>query len=332
MKTKIGICGLPNSGKSSFIKLCTKSEVEIANYPFTTLKSGEYSFFIYSPELKELYKVTKTKEVILDYLILIDVPGLIRGAHKGEGLGNEFLSYLRKSQAILEIVRNFKNDDVPHFEGSIDPIRDILIIEEEIIASEKEIIERNLKSLKKEDKEREKVKILEKILDEIQPFKRFEALNEFVKEYNLLITKPWYLLINGNEIDLDEEIKKTFKKIYFLDVKWELDLREEKEDYYLLSKLDNFANEFRKDLDLIQFFTFTKEITQEWFIKNGSTYKEAAGLIHSEFEEKIKAVEVINLFEFLEIGDWENAKKQGKIKIKSKDDKVEENDILLIKI
>lgn len=328
MKTKIGICGLPNSGKSSFVKLISKADVLIADYPFTTLKAGEYSFFIFSPELKELHQITKTKEVIPDFLIVIDVPGLIKGAHRGEGLGNEFLSYLRKGDVVLEIVRNFKNPNVPHPEGNIDPLRDILIIEEEILLSEKEILERNLKTLKK-TKEKEKTEIIEKILENLEPFRRFEEFNENLKDYNLLITKPWYLLINGEIFDLDEEIKKIFKGIYFLDVLWELEISQYNEED---SSLSIFANQFRKDLNLIQFFTFTKEITQEWFIKKGSTYFEAAGLIHSDFQKKMKSVEVMELNEFKEIKNWELAKKMGKIKIKSKSDIICENEIILIKI
>ena len=328
MNFKIGICGLPNAGKSSFIKLASSAEVLIGEYPFTTLKSSEYSFFIFSPELKTLHEITKTKDVIPDYLILVDVPGLIKGAHKGEGLGNEFLSYLRSTDVILEIVRNFKNQNVPHPEGNIDPLRDILIIEEEIIEAEKEILERNLKIIKKRG-EKEKELAIESILKNLKPFKRFPEFSEVLKEYNLLLTKDWYLLINGEEISIDDEIKTAFKNIYFLDVKWEIEAKEFED---LPKSFYNFSYKFRKDLNIIQFFTFTQEITQEWFIKNGATYLEAAYLIHSDFGEKFKEAQVINLEEFLIFKDWELAKKSGKIKIKGKEDKVEENDIILIKI
>ena len=142
MKVKIGLCGLPNSGKSTFIKLVSQVEVLIAPYPFTTLKAQEYAVPIISQELKTLYSITQTLQLIPPYLIFVDVPGLIRGAHKGEGLGNEFLSYLRGSDVILEIVRNFKREDVPHPEGSIDPLRDIKIIEEEVRLSDEEILKR----------------------------------------------------------------------------------------------------------------------------------------------------------------------------------------------
>ncbi|GBD34372.1 Ribosome-binding ATPase YchF [bacterium HR35] len=328
MNFKIGLCGLPNSGKSSFIKLTSEADVLIANYPFTTLKAGEYSFFIFSEELKKLHQITQTPEVIPDYLILVDVPGLIRGAHRGEGLGNEFLSYLRKGNVVLEIVRNFENKEVPHPEGKVDPLRDILIIEEEIIQAEKEILERNLKVLKKTN-QKEKIEAMEKILIQLEPFKRMPEFDEILKEYNLLITKPWYLLVNGEECDLPSEVLKTFQSVYFLDVKWEIEAKEIKD---LPKKFNEFSNKFRLDLNLIQFFTFTKEITQEWFIKRGSSYLEAAELIHSDFAQKFKEAQTLSLEEFLELKDWELAKKLGKIKIKGKKDKVEENEIIWFKI
>jgi len=327
MRVKIGICGLPNSGKSSFVKLVSQAEVEIGIYPFTTLKASEYAFIIFSPELKELHQLTKTPEVIPDYLIVVDVPGLIRGAHKGEGLGNEFLSYLRKGDVVLEIVRNFFNPEVSHPEGSIDPWRDLLIIEEEIILSEKEILVRNLKTVKKTG-DHKKMMAMEKILDEAEPFKRFLDLKDILKEYNLLLTKPWYLLVNGEEIPMRDELK-VFERVYFLDIWWELESRQDKS---LQTKFESFANEFRKDLHLLEFFTFNERITQSWFIQKGSTYEEAGGLIHSDFKEKIKGVETISLEEFKTIGNWEEAKKLGKIKTKSKNDLVQEHEIILIKI
>jgi len=328
MNFKIGICGLPNAGKSSFIKLASEASVLIGEYPFTTLKSSEYTFFIFSPELKKLHEITKTKYIIPDYLILVDVPGLIRGAHKGEGLGNEFLSYLRNADVVLEIVRNFKNQNVPHPEGNIDPLRDILIIEEEIIESEREILERNLKIIKKRG-EKEKETVMEYMLKNLEPFKRFIEFSEILKEYNLLLTKNWYLLINGEEFNLDKEIKPAFKNVYFLDVKWEIEAKELED---LPKSFYDFSYKFRKNLDLLQFFTFTQEITQEWFIKEGSTYLDAAYLIHSDFGEKFKEAQVIKTDDFFLFKDWELAKKSCKIKTKGKKDKIEENDIILIKI
>jgi ribosome-binding ATPase YchF (GTP1/OBG family) len=305
MKIKIGLCGLPNSGKSTFIKLVSQVEVLIASYPFTTLKAQEYAAPIISQELKTLHSITQTPQIISPYLIFVDVPGLIRGAHKGEGLGNEFLSYLRGCDVILEIVRNFKREDIPHPEGSIDPLRDIKIIEEEVRLADEEILQRARKG-------------------RVQP----EAL---------LLNKDWFLLVNGENTDITQ-IKKEldinrFKNIYTLDLLWELEILESKElQNEFQPKVFEFLNQFRKDLGLIQFFTFTKEITQGWFIKKDSSIIDAAGMIHSDFALKFKGAETISLENFVKIKDWEKAKKLGLIKNKGREAKIEENEIIFVKI
>jgi hypothetical protein len=305
MKIKIGLCGLPNSGKSTFIKLVSQVEVLIAPYPFTTLKAQEYAVPIISQELKTLHLITQTPQLIPPYLIFVDVPGLIRGAHKGEGLGNEFLSYLRGCDVILEIVRNFKREDVPHPEGSIDPLRDIKIIEGEVRLADEEILKRAKKG-------------------RVQP----EAL---------LLNKDWFLLMNGENTNMTQIEKELdinrFKNIYTLDLLWELEILENKEiQNEFQPKVFEFLNQFRKDLDLIQFFTFTKEITQGWFIKKDSSIIEAAGMIHSDFALKFKVAETISLENFVKIKDWEKAKKLGLIQNKGREAKIEENEIIFVKI
>jgi ribosome-binding ATPase YchF (GTP1/OBG family) len=305
MKIKIGLCGLPNSGKSTFIKLVSQVEVLIAPYPFTTLKAQEYAVPIISQELKALHSITQTPQIVPPYLIFVDVPGLIRGAHKGEGLGNEFLSYLRGCDIILEIVRNFKREDVPHPEGSIDPLRDIKIIEEEVRLADEEILKR--------------------------------AKKEKIHREALLLNKDWFLLVNGedtNIIRIENELDTNrFKNIYTLDLLWELEILANKE---LQSEFQpmvfEFLNQFRKDLGLIQFFTFTKEITQGWFIKKDSSIIDAAGMIHSDFALKFKVAETISLENFVKIKDWEKAKKLGLIQNKGREAKIEENEIIFVKI
>jgi ribosome-binding ATPase YchF (GTP1/OBG family) len=305
MKIKIGLCGLPNSGKSTFIKLVSQVEVLIAPYPFTTLKAQEYAVPIISQELKTLHSITQTPQIVSPYLIFVDVPGLIRGAHKGEGLGNEFLSYLRGCDGILEIVRNFKREDVPHPEGSIDPLRDIKIIEEEVRLADEEILKRAKKG-------------------RVQP----EAL---------LLNKDWFLLINGEDINITQIEKELntniFKNIYTLDLLWELEILENEElQKEFQPKVFEFLNQFRKDLGLIQFFTFTKEITQGWFIKKDSLIIDAAGMIHSDFALKFKVAETISLENFVKIKDWEKAKKLGLIQNKGREAKIKENEIIFVKI
>jgi ribosome-binding ATPase YchF (GTP1/OBG family) len=339
---QIGVCGLPNAGKSTLLKLLSKIELEIAPYPFTTKKPKEVIVPVLTDELISLHNITKTKDLFPAPLNFLDVPGLIKGSHKGLGLGNEFLSYLRSCDIVLEVVRNFERKDVPHPEGEIDPERDILIIEEEIIEADKRIIEENLKKLKKA-KIDDKVLALEDILKNLEPFKRFKEYDELLKEYNLLITKDWYLILNGErKIDLGKFENLCFKKIYKFDFEFELELEENedlKEEYK--SEVKEFLKNFRKDLDIIQFFTFTKEITQSWFLENGSNILKAAGIIHSDFEKKFKYAEVIELEKFLELYKNSNetiekivnltlAKNSGALKTVGKDYIVKDCDIIKI--
>lgn len=346
---KIGLCGLPNSGKSTFIKLVSKAEVLIAPYPFTTLKSKEYAVPVISEELKLLHSITKTNNLVPPYIFFVDIPGLIRGAHKGEGLGNEFLSYLRSCDVVLEIARNFKRDDVPHPEGEIDPLRDILIIEDEIIKADEEIIQRAINKLEKEKTKEllEKLVILKIIYKSIKDnpnnefnFRRFPEYSETLKEFNLLLTKEWFLLLNGpteddNFLSSSELLKGIFKNIYHLDLLLEIELLEETDLNKFVdsqSKVYNFLNQLRKDVGLNQFFTYNKDKTQGWFVKSKSKIIEVVSKIHSDFVSKFKMAESISLDKFLEIGDWEKAKKLGLIKYKGREATVEENEIIFIKI
>lgn len=328
MKISVGICGLPNSGKSTFLKLVSQIEVLIAPYPFTTLKPQEAVVPVFSSELSLLHSITKTPKVIPGYLNFIDIPGLIRGAHRGEGLGNEFLSYLRGADTVLEIVRNFIREEVIHPEGEIDPERDILIMEEEIIEAEKNLLEKAIKKLEKTKDER--LEDLKNVYQNLKPFKRFPEFKERLKEFNLLLVKDWFLLINGRELKFQNQV---FKNIYNLDLEWELEiLKNEELQKEIKPKIYDFLNELRKDLNLVQFFTFTKDITQAWFIKKKSKIIEAAEMIHSDFALKFKIAETISLENFLKIKDWGKAKEMGFIKLKGREAEVEENEIIFVKI
>lgn len=328
----IGFCGLPNSGKSTFLKLLTKFEAEIGNYPFTTKKSQIATAKVISESLKNLHFITQTKNLIPPFLSFLDVPGLIRGSHKGLGLGNEFLSYLRQADVILEIVRNFKREDVVHAEGNIDPQRDILLIEEEIIMADKKIIEENLIKLKKQNQHKDKIEAMSFIYEQIEAFKRFPAYSEILKEYNLLVTKDWYLILNGGlNFDHANFESLCFKKIYNLDFQFELELENEPEMQKLYKgNINIFLNNFRKDIGLIEFFTYTDEITQGWFIKESSDIIEAAKMIHSDFVQKFKYAEVFNISDLKKIENIKNIKELGLVKSVGKDYIVKEGDVLRI--
>lgn len=334
MSKKIGLCGLPNSGKSTFLKLITTTDVEIDIYPFTTKKPNIALAQVISPNLLALHQITKTKSLIPAFLEFTDIPGLIKGAHKGLGLGNEFLSYLRACDIVLEVVRNFESENVVHVEGEIDVERDILIIEEEIIEADKKIIDENIKKLEKQPQKKDVLKALKEIKEKLEPFKRFPEFNQILKEYNLLLVKDWYLIINGEKsINLEKLRDLCFKNIYIFDFKFELEIEENEElKKEFGSRKIEFLNQFRKDIGLIEFFTFTSEITQSWFIDKNSTIIQCAEKIHTDFAKKFKSAEVINIETFLKIQDWHLAKAKGEIKIVGKDYIVKEGDIIKVNI
>ncbi|MCS7183816.1 MAG: DUF933 domain-containing protein [Patescibacteria group bacterium] len=332
MKT-IGFCGLPNSGKSTLLKLLTKTETLIANYPFTTISPKLARGFFISNNLLQLHSLTKTPEIRPAYLNFLDVPGLIRGSHKGLGLGNEFLSYLRQSDIILEIIRNFKREDVIHSEGEVDPERDILLIEEEILQSEKKIIEENLQKIKRQPAKKDLAEKFIFILDNLQPFKRFPELKKDLKEYNLLLTKDWFLIFNGDlKIDKKNFENLCFKSIYQLDFQFELELQENRElQKEYPSQVNDLLNQIKKDIDLIEFFTFTDEITQSWLIERDNYLIKSAELIHSDFAKKFKSAEVINIKQFLiHKKNWSELKNLGLLKQVGRDYCIEEGDIIRI--
>jgi ribosome-binding ATPase YchF (GTP1/OBG family) len=333
MKT-IGFCGLPNAGKSTFLKLLTQTETLISNYPFTTLTPKLAKGFFISDNLSQLYAQTKTAKLIPSYLNFLDVPGLIKGSHKGLGLGNEFLSYLRQADYILEIVRNFKREDVIHSEGYLDPERDVLLIEEEIILADKKIIEDNLRQLtkRKNDQEKNKIEKLEYLLSKIEPFKRFPELADDLKEYNLLLTKEWFLIFNG---DLDVDLKKFsslgFRKVFQLDFQFELELQENSDlQKEIPSQLNIFLNDLRHALCLIEVFTFTEEITQSWLVDKDSLIINFAFQIHTDFGQKFKYGEVVSLDNFLLLPNWSLLKSKGLIKQVGKDYHLQEAEIVKI--
>lgn len=331
MKT-IGFCGLPNTGKSTFLKLLTKTQTLIANYPFTTTSPKLAKGYFISDNLFKLYSITKTPQLIPSSLNFLDVPGLIRGSHKGFGLGNEFLSYLRQADVILEIVRNFKREDVVHSEGDIDPERDILLIEEEILQAEKRIIEENLNKAKRQSNKKDRFEKLNYLLNNLEPFKRFPELKEDLKEYNLLLTKDWFLIFNGNlPIEISKFENFCFKNIFQLDFQFELELQQDQElQKEFQPQINNFLNKFRQSLNLIEFFTFTQDITQSWLIEKDTKIIEAAGIIHSDFAKKFKIAEVVNLEKFINNPNWSLLKSKGIVKQVSKNYLIQEGDIIKI--
>lgn len=271
---KIGIVGLPNVGKSTLFKLLTKVEVDIANYPFCTINPNIGCVKVPDNRLQKLASFSNSEKIIPTAIEFVDIAGLVKGAHQGAGLGNQFLSHIREVDAILHLVRSFKDENISHVDGSVDAKRDKETINLELIYADLATIEKRLHSVEKEVKsgsgEAEKTKeVLNKIKKgfDQEKFVRDLDLNEkeleLIKELNLLTLKPILIIYNQDKNQLEKESEDIIKKSY--DV-----------------------------LNLITFFTSGKEETKGWTIQKGDKAPKAAGKIHSDMERGFIRAEVIN--------------------------------------
>ena len=335
MKLSIGIVGLPNVGKSTLFKILTKQEVNIANYPFATIDPNVGIVSVPDERLEKLAKSSSSKKIIPAIIEFYDIAGLVKGANKGEGLGNKFLSHIRETNAIIHIVRCFKSAEIIHVEAEVNPLKDLEIINTELILKDLETVEKRLISLGKETKTGEKQKfkdleILKKINEGLNKnilianFNK-EIIDEpIVRELNFLTAKPQIYLLNGEEEDVDLELKE---KIKFLGA-----------DYLIinLSAVDiNNINELTKKayeiLGLISFLTTGEDETRAWTIKKGMKAPQAAGEIHTDFEKKFIKAEVINWQKLLELGSWSGAKQKGLIRLEGKEYIIQDGDVVIIK-
>ena len=285
--------------------------------------------------LEKLAKLSSSKKIIPAIIEFYDIAGLVKGANKGEGLGNKFLSHIRETNAIIHIVRCFKSAEIIHVEAEVNPLKDLEIINTELILKDLETVEKRLISLGKETKTGEKQKfkdleILKKINEGLNKnilianFNK-EIIDEpIVRELNFLTAKPQIYLLNGEEEDVDLELKE---KIKFLGA-----------DYLIinLSAVDiNNINELTKKayeiLGLISFLTTGEDETRAWTIKKGMKAPQAAGEIHTDFEKKFIKAEVINWQKLLELGSWSGAKQKGLIRLEGKEYIIQDGDVVIIK-
>jgi ribosome-binding ATPase YchF (GTP1/OBG family) len=330
MKLSIGIIGLPNVGKSTLFQMLTKQEVNIANYPFATIDPNVGIVEVPDSRIDALAKVSQSQKKIYAAIEFYDIAGLVRGAYKGEGLGNQFLSHIRNVEALVQIVRCFPQNDIVHIEGSVDPLRDIEIIEMELIFKDLETVSKRMEKLISEVRGGSKqakidLEVLEKAKKILEEGKLLYPLKEekIIKELQLLTAKPQILLFNGKKEYVDEKILEKINrdfgfKFLFFDLK----------NSNNLSPLIQLSYEI---LDLISFFTTGEDETRAWTIKKGTKAPEAAGVIHSDFEKGFIRAEVINWEKLIEAQGWNNAKQKGWIRLEGKEYIVKDGDVLLIR-
>ena len=336
MKLSIGIVGLPNVGKSTLFKLLTKQEILIANYPFATIDPNVGIVPVPDERLEKLNALSKSKKKIPAVVEFYDIAGLVKGAHKGEGLGNQFLMHIRETQAIVMVLRVFENAEIIHVENTVDPLRDLEILNTELALKDLDTVDKRFakaeaeaRTGKKEavqDKEllAELKQLLEKGQLPVSDPKVLERLRENVrmKDLNLLTAKRQVYLLNGATSDVSEALKAKIKSLGadFVTI-----------DLAAAEGIPELIKKAYEVLDLESFFTTGEDETRAWTIEKGTKAPQAAGVIHTDFEQKFIRLEVVGCEKLLEAGDWVKAKQKGWIRLEGKEYVVQDGDVVVVR-
>lgn len=352
MSLSIGIVGLPNVGKSTLFEVITKKQVDKENYPFCTIEPNIGIIAVPDIRVDKLAFLSQSEKKIYTTVEFADIAGLVKGASKGEGLGNKFLAHIRETDEIVYVLRCFQNEKIVNTLDQIDPLLEKEILETELILKDLETVNKRLTSLEKEIKLGQKSSIEEeRILKKAQDLlHKGEILYEqeweekekkILKTYQLLTLKPRIYLLNGQENEVPAHILNTFDKnqwpYLIMDIAMELgavDLSEN--DRMALgmsaqSQMDTLIQATYKLLDLITFLTIGPDETRAWALRKGSKAPIAGGVIHSDFEEKFIKAEVINWEKLLEAGSWNLARQKGWIQLEGKDYIVQDGDVIIFK-
>ena len=351
MSFKCGIVGMPNVGKSTlFNALTNSSKAQAANFPFCTIEPNVGVVPVPDIRLKNLAKISNSKKIINTTISFVDIAGLVKGASKGEGLGNKFLSHIREVDAIIHLIRCFDSSDIQNVNPNVNPVRDLEIIETEMILADLESIQKRLEKNNKKNLESIQLKILETSLDCINNDKDISSLrSQFEKKQinqsGLLSLKPKIFVCNVDEKSIqngNDYTKKFISKfgsgntlIISADIENqinELDINERKNYMEMIgikkTGLDLLIQKGYKILELDTYFTSGPEETRAWTIQKNCTAPKAAGEIHTDFEKGFIRAETVSYEDFINNNGWVNSKTNGKMRLEGKDYIVKDGDVL----
>jgi GTP-binding protein YchF len=360
---KLGIVGLPNVGKSTLFNALTNAGAQVENYPFCTIDPNVGVVPVPDDRLNRLVKIYNSQKVTPTFIEFVDIAGLVKGASKGEGLGNRFLSHIREVDAIVHVVRCFQDENISHVDGSVDPIRDIETINLELIFADLESLERQISKNQKlaksgEKKYIEELQLMEYIKEKLEkgiPVRNLSFPDEqqkIVRQFFMLTSKPVIYVANISEDDVLEDAyppmanrvveyaEKEKTPVLVLCAKLEEEiaqLADDEKQAFLeemgleCSGLDRLISACYKLLDLISFLTLNPKEVRAWTIKRGTKAPQAAGKIHSDFERGFIRAEVIPYDTLMAVGSFTAAREKGLIRSEGKDYEIQEGDVVLFR-
>ena len=352
MALTIGIVGLPNAGKSTLFNALTKNNVLAANYPFATIEPNVGVVAVPDERLGRLAEVFGSAKVLPATVEFVDIAGIVAGASQGEGLGNKFLSHIREASAICQVTRVFRDEDVTHVDGEVNPASDISTIQTEMILADLQTVEKAIPRLEKETRGNkaiaanlEAAKQAQELLEAGTPIIASKLDLDLVRELSLLTAKPYIYVFNCDADELgDEDLKSQMRALVapaeaiFLDAKFEselVELGDDDEARAMLAEmgveepgLDVLARVGFDTLGLQTYLTAGPKEARAWTIKKGATAPEAAGVIHTDFQKGFIKAEIVSYNDLMEAGSMATAKAAGKVRMEGKDYVMADGDVV----